>query len=534
MKAKKTVSKADMGGKKSFRDRAAESVADFYRRNTSRINMAVVLLLFLAAFSVRLNNIAHKSELHSDEVFSMMLCSCNPYYNQPIPDGGYSGAELKDMIVGSGERGLSGAAADIRQLWVNNGDAPHASLYYMALRLALIGYDAFDVHDFMMRGGILNLLFFCLSFLMMYKLLRCIFGNRPLLVYVGLTMAFCNLLSIRNTTLVREYQMAETSVIALTWLAVSLIRRLRAGGVVPWKRYVPALAATVGCVISLGYFNAVYVLALGLGLMFACWRYGAGKSIGWVVLSGMAGVVFAYLLYPGFFNFMLHPTVHKAMAFRNFPLAVSTVFCRDLPRLLFISYGNWIVVAAFVAAVFAKGGVKSLLHSRNFAWLPVVALVCIPLIQYASVLKHPRYYYSLLPVLMLFVPLAVSVMSVLWRRYFGLLIILFFPVLTAQIKMPENYGWGRLAKGLETSATVYRLNPNELAQIVPCLNDKAEYTVLNGRNLKETLENGEEKTVISKPGQWKQDEFVYVGRLLWNRNIYLFNIRNVSPATIQE
>ena len=143
-------------------DKTATRIVAFYRRHFKTANAAILLFIFAACFFVRLNCIVHKTELHSDEVFSMMLSTCNPYYNHALPDGDYSGEELKRLAVLSGEDGLRGAVADIAQLWRNNGDAPHASLYYMVLRMALIGYDSFDVHEYAMRGGILNLLFFTL------------------------------------------------------------------------------------------------------------------------------------------------------------------------------------------------------------------------------------------------------------------------------------------------------------------------------------------------------------------------------------
>lgn len=530
MSKRKRTGKENIATKKqTARDKAAGKLADFYRKHQKKVNLAILALLFLSCFFVRLNCIVHKAELHSDEVFSMMLSTCNPYYNQAIPDGTYTGAELKELIAASGEPGFSGAMDDIGQLWVNNADAPHASLYYMALRVALIGYDSFDVHDFVMRGGILNLLFFSLSFFLMYKLLRQIFGKRDFLVYVGLTIAFCNLLSLRNTMLLREYQMAETAVIALTWIAVRFVQRLRSGETVSWKRYLPAFAAVIGCLLSLGYFHAFYVIALGLCVAVACVRYHYRKGVLLVLLSGVASLAVALALYSGFFNFILHPSVHQTMAFRNFPLALSVVFLRDLPHYLFVSYGYWVVVAALLTAVFSKGFRKSLRSNPYFLWLPVVVLVCMPLIIYASVLKHPRYFYSLLPILSLIVPQAVSMMSTLWRRYFALLIVLFFPVMTVQIRMKENYGWTALSKEMARPLTIYRLNPNEIVQLVPSLSDKTSYTVLNGRELTAVLEKGRQSQVVSKLGKWQTDDFAYVGRLIWNKNIYLFDIKYVSP-----
>lgn len=510
-------------------DKTATRIVAFYRRHFKTANAAILLFIFAACFFVRLNCIVHKTELHSDEVFSMMLSTCNSYYNHALPDGDYSGEELKRLAVLSGEDGLRGAVADIAQLWRNNGDAPHASLYYMVLRMALIGYDSFDVHEYAMRGGILNLLFFSLSFFFFYKLLRRIFGDRMLLVYAGLAVAFCNVLSIRNTMLVREYQMAETAVIALTWAAVGLVCRLREGKNVPWRRVVALLAVLSGCVVSLGYFNAIYVIALGIALMAACVRYGYGaKGIGMVVLAGVAGVLFAWMLYAGFFNFLFHETVHKAKAFHNFAGSLSIVFGRDLPRLMYLSYCYWILIAVALVALCSKNGLKSLLSSRYFVWLPIIVLVCMPLIQYASVLKHPRYYYSLLPVLSLIVPQCLSAMSVLWRRYFGLLILLFFPTVTARLQLREQYGWGNLSHELSQPATFYKLNPNELAQLLPVLSDDVRYGVANDSQLEDLMRLGEKRRVVSKPGKWSAGDFEYTGHVVWNRNIYLYDIEYVG------
>ena len=120
-------------------------------------------------------------------------------------------------------------------------------------------------------------------------------------------------------------------------------------------------------------------------------------------------------------------------------------------------------------------------------------------------------------------------MSDLWRRYFALLIILFFPVLTVQIRLKENYGWAKLTAELNQPSTFYKLNPNEFAQLVPSLSDTISYRILNNKELKESMSDGEQLKVVSKLNQWSADEFVYVGRRIWNKNIYLFDIKNVAP-----
>lgn len=516
---------------KKIDDKQVKIVAaaqSFYSRHSTVINWAVVGLLFVLAFYVRVNAIAGKTELHSDEVFSMALCTCDPNYNVSVPDGTYTGAQLKAMIAQSGDTGVAGMLADLKQLWLNNGDAPHASLYYMALRVALTGYDAYDLDSYVMRGGILNLLFFVLSFVFMYKLLRRIFGNRHLLVFVGLALAYFNLLSVRNTMLIREYQMAEAAVVMLTYAAVGFVQRLRAGEEIRRVRSVVVMGVLIGCVFSLGYFNSFYVIGLCLVLALACLRHKRPKAIVLILLAGIVALAFAFIIYPGFFNFILHPSVHKSMAFRKFSMALTVTFARDIRRLLFISYGFWIVLAALVVALFSKGGLKKMANGGYFVWLPIIVVACMPLIQYASVLKHPRYYYALMPVLMLLVPQSLAAMPQLWRRYFGILILLFFPVLTPQIHFRDKYGWGAVRKELAKPMVFYQLNPNELIQLVPNLADDKQYMVVADRKLTDVVKPGEERLVVSRMGKIDSDKFVFVGKAIWNNNIYLFNVKYVE------
>ena len=174
--------KTKEGKKPSALDRQLDRYLQYLQEHARTVNVVIVAVILAASLFIRVNSMVHKEQLHSDEVFSMMLCNANPYYSHPIPDGTYTGEQLKDMIANHGDTGMKGLFHDLGQLWVNNNDAPHASLYYMLLRVALTGYDSYDLHEFIYRGVGLNLVFFLLSFLLMYKLLRRIFGDRMLLV----------------------------------------------------------------------------------------------------------------------------------------------------------------------------------------------------------------------------------------------------------------------------------------------------------------------------------------------------------------
>lgn len=524
------MNKEDGKNKKSD---ITERLLAAYLRHSRVVNVVVVGVLFSVALFIRINALCGKTELHSDEVFSMAIATCDPNYNTPLPDGDYTGEQLKNTLVQSDGLGVKGLIHDLGQLWVNNGDAPHASLYYMMLRIALTGYDSYNLPEYVLRGGILNLLFFSLSFWLMYKLLRRIFGRRHLLVFVGLSLAFFNLLSVRNTILLREYQMAETAVILLTYMVVGFVQRLRSGEGIDARRTVLLLAGAVAMVISLGYFNFFYVLLLGGALMLACAKYRRPKMMLIIPIAGFLAIGVAYVIYPGFFNFLMFKTVHQSQAFHKFSASMLLVFQRDLRHMLFMSYGFWIVIATFVVAIFSHGGVKSLTKSRYFVWLSFIAFLCMPVILYASILKQPRYYYCLIPVLMLIVPQALSVMSSVWRRYFSVLIVLFFSLLTPQMHFHYKYGWENVRKELDHSAVFYRLNANELIQLVPNLSDSVTYKHVYKSDLQSVIAKGDSVDVVTKLGKIDSDRFSFVGKPLWGGKIYMFNVHCVENEAVK-
>lgn len=506
--------------KTTFYDRWWEKAVAFYNANQLRCDLFFVVLMFAVLLLVRVNDIRIKNQLHSDEVFSLMLSTCNEYYHNNIPDGSYSGKELKTMITLDDKGGFSGAVEDIGHLWVNNGDAPHASLYYMVLRLALIGFDEFDVQEFSWRGGILNLFFFSLSFFLMYKLLRCIFGRRSLLVFVGLAVAFGNFMSIRNTLLIREYQMAETGIIALTLLGVSLVLKLREKQTINWQKFGIGFALVIAYVISLGYFNAVYVLLFGMGIMYTVWHYGERKGVLFLLLSAVGALVVAWIMYPGFFNFLLHESVHRERAFSSVRNIFRYVFIRDIGAMFFTRYGLFVMAGLLLVVIFSKN-VKRLFRSPNFAWIPVIVVLSMLFILYASILKMPRYYYPLMPMFALIVPHIISAVPKSWKGYFEILLCLYFPIIVVLYPIRENYRWAQLKHELDHPVTFYKLNPNEVVQLIPCTGDEHTYRINNAEAIDISTVN--DTYIVTKKEIGMNNDSIRSGRkLVWGRNIYQY------------
>ena len=164
------------------------------------LEISFVLLLFLILFYVRIYSSEKKEELHTDEIYSVMLANNIKYYWSNFEDGEYSGEDLKHSILNNcveEQSSLSGNFVnkdlqdDLAHLWKNNGDTPHASLYYMFLRVSFYLSDLFnlspkdiDVGYISCVGFILNIFLFCVSFFLMLLLLKVLFKDKIIFCYI--------------------------------------------------------------------------------------------------------------------------------------------------------------------------------------------------------------------------------------------------------------------------------------------------------------------------------------------------------------
>lgn len=442
-------------------------MTDQLRRHLPTIAFAACLILLVG---IRLAAIYGRTQLHSDEVFSVMLARHNRAYVQALPEGTYTGAQLKDVLAREHSLG-----EDLASLHSNNYDIPHASMYYMALRVALEPTaDGWDAQAVARAGGWLNIIFMVVAFWAMWRIGTLVFGReRWWLTLAIITAAMATRTAVFDTMFVREYQMAQMWLTLLALCAVKICIKLRDSHI-SLKLYA-ALAVTVCGALSTGYLNAIYVGLVGVGLMVAAARRRRYADIGWLALSAAVAVGLCWIIYTGFFNFLLHPTVHTRGGFAHGGAAVQRVagwLGSDT-----LTWTGTVACAAIFGLLVWK---KRLGQLRNYAavlWLAFGAIIAIFLTDYASVLHQARYTFPLLPLAMLLPGALIAALddstsrsaATVWATYYIALALL-WPVRT-------NYGWQQMAPQMENGAVFYRLNPNELPQAIPVLRDDAAYIV---------------------------------------------------------
>jgi hypothetical protein len=273
----------------------------------------ILIAVYALALGIRVYWFSQKEGLHVDEGLTVAIACCNDFFISNNYEYGkkYTGKELKEISLVSSSS-LKDALADVRSLWKDNRDPPHTNLYYTFLRLSLVGIKAGGVTPIIVRGAILNLLFFTISFIFFFLLMRLLFAGNELLQYAATFCAFLSTAAISNTLFIRPYQIQETLFIIFCYYFV-----LSLG----WKKYIihekkffvdvikPILFMSLitGLTLMTGYYAVIFIGLLGLYAIYLQCKNKTFAEIPFYFAVLGLGILAARILYPkyisGFFSY---------------------------------------------------------------------------------------------------------------------------------------------------------------------------------------------------------------------------------------
>ena len=278
--------------------------------------------------------------------------------------------------------------------------------------------------------------------------------------------------------MIREYKLAETFLIFLTLVSVTYINKLYSKQNISLSFYGVMFSISVAGALSTGYLNAIYVLLIGVVLIYASIKTDNKKLSVLIVCSALLGLLIAWAMYLGFFNFILYKTVHTSRAFESPVKVLEYVFVRDISNGSFKIYGLSLLIFA-IAFILVMGRGKELFKIQVYLWLPILAIISIYLVQYTAVLKMSRYSFPLMPIVALVFPLVLCKLPKIPSQILGVALSLFYIFSGFANPVTKTYGWGYVQKQLEHGATIYGLNSTEIVQVIPCLNDTAIYRLVS-------------------------------------------------------
>lgn len=360
-------------------------------------NRLVILTLsvFFLCLGVRIYCLSEKSILEGDELTSLTLAYNNTGYgdNTYISGHIYTASELKRNLYLDDTGGVAGYASDIKSLWSDNRDPSHASLYYMLLRTALLGVGFPAIKETILWGCGLNILLFVITFFLILSAARRLLGKDSPAVSLVLLLAFMSPLSISNTMLLREYQLAECMAALFFLVLISLVDRIKSDTDILTFKDTAITSLVSAALVSSGYFNTFLIILSCAYVVCISYRNRRLKgTLIFIAVTATAAILLAKLMYNGFFNFLTDVRTSEVMDKAeglNFAsnLTHSLKFCLAFVCLDIL---NPIVIA--VSIVYLMKDKTFLKHFRKVQYQYLIITGCwTALIMFFTTWKIPQY-----------------------------------------------------------------------------------------------------------------------------------------------
>jgi len=268
----------------------------------------ILTAIYLLTLGIRIYWLTQKDGLHVDEGLTVAYSCYNDFIARENYKEGkkYTGKELKEASLVN-NTGLKSTLNDVRNLWKDNRDAPHTNLYYTFLRLSFIGAKPGEISSIIVRGGILNLLLFTVSFIFFFMLMRLLFAGSELLQFTAILCAFLSTATISNTLFFRPYQIQETMfiifcyyfVLSLGWKKYFVFEKKIFTGVIKPLLFTSLITAVT---LLTGYYAVIFIGLFGLyAIYYQCKNKTFSQIPFYFAVLGL-GLLFAVVLYPKYLS----------------------------------------------------------------------------------------------------------------------------------------------------------------------------------------------------------------------------------------
>jgi hypothetical protein len=261
-----------------------------------------LLLAFIVTLGCRIYFVSQKEGWHVDEASSVAFANYNrrgDYKSGQL----YFGKQAKEMVM-CDNASFRNVLGDIRYLWLDNRDPPHTNFYYSLLRISFAGLKTGDINRITLRGSILNLLLFSLSFFFFFALLKLLFKNNA----VAIAGAFCAFMStgtISNTLFLRPYQLQETLFIIFVYTLFKLIdckQSLKIKNLAFINRnYFILMSLVTALTLLATYYSVIFVCLFGLYLIYYYLKQKKYDEIGYYVFVLLTSLCLAQVFYTRYF-----------------------------------------------------------------------------------------------------------------------------------------------------------------------------------------------------------------------------------------
>ena len=190
-------------------------------RNNFVISILFILLLALSTriFWAYQQDLMYWDEWHSLTFLNKGVWDNSSYIKEYVNIKGFD--ILKDLTID--DSSIKDCVDDIVRLYKNTNDPFISNLYYTLLRLSFIGREVVDIKNIIVTGTILNSIFFIVSFIFLYKILKLIFAEKNDYIIFSLLIMSLSPISISFSMFLRPYQLQETFFVIITFFVIDTI-----------------------------------------------------------------------------------------------------------------------------------------------------------------------------------------------------------------------------------------------------------------------------------------------------------------------
>lgn len=359
------------------------------------------LIILVISLGVRFYWESQKTAFHVDEVMSFVLCDYGDLGWKTTFQGVYTGAEAKRAMLFP-HPGLDDAISDIKHNWKDNRDHYHTNFYYSILRLWLVGFQSYNIHDIIVHCLWLNYIFYVAYFVLLYFFLQLFFRERPKILFLGLLLIGVSASDIANTIFIREYMLQELGALFLAYIVVKTVNHIELDSYRYSVRNFMLTVFAVWAIIFNGYFQFVYVGFLGLYLVcLLCQKREYGRLV-FFAGAMIVAVILCYACYHGFFKIFTESNkVSGGVLSRGIRGMVMPLYHYVKLVTHYTLYLPYIFVVGYV--VFKKKQCY-----RQIPWVFLVALLYSIAAIWVTPIISNRYIVSVTPLLLLIVPWSIA------------------------------------------------------------------------------------------------------------------------------
>ncbi|MEI0701867.1 hypothetical protein [Brachyspira intermedia] len=190
-----------------------------------KLRISYIIVIMLLGILIRLFWAYQQERLYWDEFHSLTYLNKGTWDNSSniinyVNIKGYD--ILKDLTID--DSSVKDCFEDIKRLYKNTNDPFISNLYYTLLRLAFIGREVVNIKNIIMTGTILNCIFFIISFIFLYKILKFVFEDKDdFIILFSLLIMSLSPISISFSMFLRAYQMQETFFVVITYLVINTV-----------------------------------------------------------------------------------------------------------------------------------------------------------------------------------------------------------------------------------------------------------------------------------------------------------------------